>query len=99
MTKLTMLRNTFGMHAPMRLLMERQAVSSVCIFLTCAAKRHAYVSDQTRTLPQSNLHLDILMGRDEVIEPIDIFLGLYLPSHWGCTTESLSRYGNWTFIR
>ncbi|KAL9716013.1 hypothetical protein Ac2012v2_000457 [Leucoagaricus gongylophorus] len=81
MTKLTMLRNTFGMHAPMRLLMERQAVSS------------------TRTLPQSNLHLDILMGRDEVIEPIDIFLGLYLPSHWGCTTESLSRYGNWTFIR
>ena len=25
--------------------------------------------------PQSNLHLDILMGRDEVIEPSDVFLG------------------------
>ena len=25
--------------------------------------------------PQSNIHLDILMGRDEVIEPSDIFLG------------------------
>ena len=26
-------------------------------------------------MPQSNLHLDILMGRDETIEPADIFLG------------------------
>jgi proteasome maturation protein len=27
------------------------------------------------SLPQSNLHLDILMGRDETIEPADIFGG------------------------
>jgi hypothetical protein len=26
-------------------------------------------------LPQSNVHLDILMGRDETIEPADIFGG------------------------
>ncbi len=28
-------------------------------------------------IPQSNLHLDILMGRYELIEPADIFLGSY----------------------
>jgi proteasome maturation protein len=28
-------------------------------------------------LPQSNIHLDILMGRDECIEPVDIFGGAY----------------------
>jgi len=50
-------------------------------------------------MPQSNLHLDILMGRDEVIEPVDVFLGLYLSSHWGPVTKSLLRHGNWTFIR
>jgi len=32
-------------------------------------------------MPQSNLHLDILMGRDEVIEPVDVFLGLYQSIH------------------
>lgn len=31
-------------------------------------------------MPQSNLHLDILMGRDELIEPTDVFLGPR-PSH------------------
>lgn len=30
-------------------------------------------------MPQSSLHLDILMGRDELIEPADVFLGLFLP--------------------
>lgn len=27
---------------------------------------------------QSNLHLDILMGRDETLEPADFFGGLYI---------------------
>jgi proteasome maturation protein len=27
---------------------------------------------------QSNIHLDILMGRDEMLEPADLFLGLFL---------------------
>jgi proteasome maturation protein len=26
-------------------------------------------------LPRSNLHLDVLMGRDEAIEPVDVFGG------------------------
>ncbi|KAJ3724302.1 proteasome maturation factor UMP1-domain-containing protein [Lentinula guzmanii] len=58
--KLTMMRNTYGLHAPMRLLMERNIVS---------ANPHMPV------LPQTNLQLDILMGRDESIEAADVFAG------------------------
>ncbi|KAF9454941.1 proteasome maturation factor UMP1 [Macrolepiota fuliginosa MF-IS2] len=61
MTKLTALRNIYGMHAPMRLLMERKIVNSLPTF---------------PGMSKSNLHLDILMGRDELIEPADIFLGM-----------------------
>ncbi|KAF9535768.1 proteasome maturation factor UMP1 [Crepidotus variabilis] len=58
--KLTLERNTFGMHVPLRKLMERKIVS-----------------DRPHTLcaPQTNLHLDILMGRDESIDFPDVFLG------------------------
>ncbi|KAJ7456434.1 proteasome maturation factor UMP1 [Mycena latifolia] len=59
--KLTFQRNVFGMHAPMRLLMERKIVSA---------------SPHMPAMPQSNLHLDILMGCDETIEPVDIFGGM-----------------------
>ncbi|KAL1688051.1 proteasome maturation factor UMP1-domain-containing protein [Schizophyllum commune] len=59
--KLNMQRNVYGMHAPMRLLMERKIVTQGMQSLP--------------GMPQSNLHLDILMGRDETIEPADIFLG------------------------
>jgi len=59
--KLTLQRNLHGMHAPMRLLMERKIV---------AANPHM------PAMAQSNLHLDILMGRDETIEPVDIFGGM-----------------------
>ncbi|KAJ7293879.1 proteasome maturation factor UMP1 [Mycena rebaudengoi] len=59
--KLTLQRNVHGMHAPMRLLMERKIVSA---------------NPHMPSLPQSNLHLDILMGRDETIEPSDIFGGM-----------------------
>ena len=31
-------------------------------------------------LPQSNIHLDILMGRDESLEPADFFSGAFLSS-------------------
>ncbi|KAF9456814.1 proteasome maturation factor UMP1 [Collybia nuda] len=57
--KLTLQRNIYGMHAPMRLLMERKMVAST-----------PYMS----ALAPSNLQLDILMGRDETIEPADIFI-------------------------
>ncbi|ESK98175.1 hypothetical protein Moror_354 [Moniliophthora roreri MCA 2997] len=56
--KLTMMRNVHGLHAPMRLLMERKIVS-----------RNPHMP----ALPQTNIHLDILMGRDETIEPGDVF--------------------------
>ncbi|KAJ7071551.1 proteasome maturation factor UMP1 [Mycena amicta] len=59
--KLTLQRNMHGMHAPLRLLMERKIVSA---------------NPHMPGLPQSNLHLDILMGRDETIEPVDIFGGM-----------------------
>uniref|UniRef100_A0A0W0F9T9 Proteasome maturation factor UMP1 n=1 Tax=Moniliophthora roreri TaxID=221103 RepID=A0A0W0F9T9_MONRR len=53
--KLTMMRNVHGLHAPMRLLMERK------------------INPHMPALPQTNIHLDILMGRDETIEPGDVF--------------------------
>jgi proteasome maturation protein len=39
MTKLTMLRNTYGMHAPLRLLMERKIVTSVSPLLLLDYKK------------------------------------------------------------
>ncbi|KAF8060965.1 proteasome maturation factor UMP1-domain-containing protein [Lyophyllum atratum] len=60
--KLTLQRNIYGMHAPMRRLMERKIVSQSSPFMS--------------TMSPSNLHMDILMGRDEIIEPADIFLGM-----------------------
>ncbi|KIM84723.1 hypothetical protein PILCRDRAFT_96799 [Piloderma croceum F 1598] len=56
--KLTLQRNIEGLHAPVRLLMERKIVSS---------------NPHMPELPQSNIHLDILMGRDECLEPADFF--------------------------
>ena len=32
-------------------------------------------------LPRSNLHLDVLMGRDEAIEPVDVFGGKVIVIH------------------
>ncbi|KAF8139874.1 proteasome maturation factor UMP1-domain-containing protein [Boletus edulis] len=58
--KLTMLRNLYGVHAPGRLLMERKIV---------AANPHM------PGMGGSNIHLDILMGRDETLDPADFFLG------------------------
>ncbi|KAJ7596837.1 proteasome maturation factor UMP1 [Mycena floridula] len=58
--RLTMQRNIYGMHAPMRLLMERKLVSH---------------NPTMPGLPQSNVHLDILMGRDETIDLSDVMPG------------------------
>ncbi|KIL70598.1 hypothetical protein M378DRAFT_94973 [Amanita muscaria Koide BX008] len=59
--RLSMKRDIHGMHAPLRLLMERKLVS---------ADHHM------PALPRSNLQLDILMGRDDVLEPADVFGGM-----------------------
>ncbi|SPO41849.1 related to UMP1 - proteasome maturation factor [Pseudozyma flocculosa] len=57
---LTMQRNLFGLGAPVRTLMERRIVSH---------------NPHFPTQGMSNLHLDILNGKDETLEPVD-----FLPS-------------------
>ncbi|KAF8845468.1 hypothetical protein BDN67DRAFT_941451 [Paxillus ammoniavirescens] len=59
--RLTMMRDLYGVHAPARLLMERKIVAS---------------NPHIPGMGQSNIHLDILMGRDEMLEPADLFLGM-----------------------
>ncbi|KAG8947110.1 hypothetical protein FRC04_010961 [Tulasnella sp. 424] len=56
--KLNMQRNLYGLHAPVRLMMERKLVG---------------YNPHFPTLKQSNIHLDILMGRDETLDFGDLF--------------------------
>ncbi|KAI9512292.1 proteasome maturation factor UMP1 [Russula earlei] len=56
--KLTMHRNIYGLHAPIRQLMERKVVS---------------YDPHMPAMPQSNIHLDILEGRDETLDVTDFF--------------------------
>ncbi|KOS15387.1 hypothetical protein Malapachy_2061 [Malassezia pachydermatis] len=58
--KLTMQRNMFGMGAPMRTMMERHFVAQ---------------SPHMPARRVANLHLDVLDGRDETLDPSD-----FLPS-------------------
>ncbi|KAI0063121.1 proteasome maturation factor UMP1 [Artomyces pyxidatus] len=58
--RLTMERDLYGIHAPMRKLMERKIVS---------------FNPHMPAMPQSNIHLDILMGRDETLDMPD-FMGV-----------------------
>jgi len=57
--KLNMQRNIYGMHAPVRMLMERKLVG---------------YSPHMPALRTSNIHLDILMGRDETLECADFMM-------------------------
>jgi hypothetical protein len=76
-----MLRTVYGMHAPMRLLMERKIVQPVRlpVFKGMIIANTPRQPPSFPGMPQSSLHLDILMGRDELIEPADVFLGMFLP--------------------
>jgi proteasome maturation protein len=56
---LEQLRKMQGVHAPLRVMMERRAVANVG-HLPCITQR-------------SNLHADVLSGRDELIAPADVF--------------------------
>lgn len=49
-----------------------------CAYLSAVSNLYLYILQTTHTLsaPQTNLQLDILMGRDELIEPADVFLGM-----------------------
>ncbi|CEG73285.1 hypothetical protein RMATCC62417_08696 [Rhizopus microsporus] len=51
--KLNLARQAYGMHAPIKLMMERNIVE----------KRQ-----RAPVMPSSNLHLDILLGKDETID-------------------------------
>ncbi|CAO3692441.1 unnamed protein product [Rhizopus microsporus] len=51
--KLNLARQAYGMHAPIKLMMERSIVE----------KRQ-----RVPVMPSSNLHLDILLGKDETID-------------------------------
>jgi len=53
-----MQRSLYGLHAPVRLMMERKIVG---------------YNPHFPTLPRSNLHLDILMGRDETLDVCDVY--------------------------
>lgn len=54
----------------------------------------------TLSAPQTNLHLDILMGRDETIEAADVFLGQFSSSLFFNLILIMDfREGDWFYIR
>ncbi|KAK4055441.1 hypothetical protein OIO90_003279 [Microbotryomycetes sp. JL221] len=61
--QMTLQRNMFGLHAPVRLQMERAIV-----------KQTPSVASFNGVLRPSNLHLDILTGRDESIDASDVYI-------------------------
>ncbi|UZJ54372.1 hypothetical protein CBS101457_003692 [Exobasidium rhododendri] len=66
--KLTMQRNMFGLGAPIRTLMERRVVEHNPHFPAFQASQ-SYMGGPNKGL--SGLHLDILNGNDETLEPVD----------------------------
>ena len=77
---LTVLRSVQGIHAPLRLLAERKAAANV---------------GHLPFLPRSNVMLEVLDGRDELITPNDIFAGKCYDESWtvyiGCLLLDLIR--------
>lgn len=71
--QLNMLRNAQGLHAPMRLLMERKIVGYVrfSIASVVSLPSRCLQNPHMPTYQSYNVHLDILMGRDETITPGD----------------------------
>ncbi|TCD69949.1 hypothetical protein EIP91_005538 [Steccherinum ochraceum] len=57
--KLTMLRNVYGLHAPVRMLLERKSVA---------------MNAHMPAFSTSNVHLDVLMGRDETLDTVDFMM-------------------------
>ncbi|EMS18105.1 hypothetical protein NBRC10512_004160 [Rhodotorula toruloides] len=66
--QMTLERNMYGLHAPVRLQMERQLVSSAPTPLSLGLPGMGF------TKPGGNVHLDVLMGRDEEITPEDVLI-------------------------
>lgn len=65
---MTLERNMYGLHAPIRLEMERQLVQSAPTPLSLGLPGAGF------TRP-GNLALEILTGRDEEIRPEDVLIG------------------------
>lgn len=65
---LTLQRQLYGLHAPIRRLMERDIVANSALPQTYG----------TAFLKPTNLSLDILLGKDETIEIKDVLIGSYL---------------------
>ncbi|GAA6023793.1 hypothetical protein JCM10207_001197 [Rhodosporidiobolus poonsookiae] len=65
---MTLQRNLYGVHAPVRLMMERELVRQTPAPASLSALTG---SGFTRS---SNVHLDVLMGRDEEIEVADVLV-------------------------
>ncbi|GAA5846627.1 hypothetical protein JCM3766R1_005789 [Sporobolomyces carnicolor] len=77
---MTLERNMFGLHAPVRQMMERQLVASTPTPL--------HLGGFTK---QSNLGLDILMNRDEEISPKDVLVDRVETSQLGDFHQAMER--------
>ncbi|KAH9177026.1 proteasome maturation factor UMP1 [Lactarius sanguifluus] len=72
--KLTMHRNIYGLHAPVRQLMERKIVSYVGFLSFFRGQTDSTAQNpHMPAMPRSNIHLDILEGRDETLDVADFF--------------------------
>lgn len=78
---LTLQRNIYGLHAPIRQLMERQIVSQVRFSPSYPVCSTVLTMERAQTpiptafggfIQPSNLQLDILLGRDETINISDV---------------------------
>lgn len=90
---MTLQRNMYGLHAPVRQMMERQLVSQVRLAVRAPPFRFGLTKTAPFTLQSpaplslggfmrpSNIHLDILTGNDETINFGDVLTGASRCSH------------------
>lgn len=75
--KLNLARQAYGMHAPIKLMMERNIVEKVKTTLYLNDYTNIIQRQRVPVMPSSNLHLDILLGKDETIDYEDFLNGKY----------------------
>lgn len=80
----TLARNTFGLHMPVRLGMERMIVNQTVSLPRHCLLHHSDRGKQSNMIPsfagvpRSNLSLDILTGKDEQLDFKDVMPGAWL---------------------
>jgi proteasome maturation protein len=75
---LNLARQAYGMHAPIKMMMEKSIVEKVTTIKIQWFNSYllsVYQRQRMPILPSSNLHLDILMGKDELIDYEDFLNG------------------------